>query len=105
MSTKTKLKNSLTKLFEEELGPFFMALGKMAKAFFAEKAKRIAEHRIALELATTPAEKRKQKRLLNALALSIENEIIDLKVKISAKNREMVAKGIRIAISVLIASI
>ena len=105
MSTKTKLKNSLAKLFKEELGPFFKALGDREKAFFAKKAKQIAEHRLALENATTPAERRKQKRLLNALALSVEGEIIDLKIRISAKSREMIAKGIRIAITVLIASI
>jgi hypothetical protein len=105
MSDSKKLKKDLKDLFKKELGGFFRQLGQEEKEFLATKAVQIAEQRIALELAKTPAEKRKHKRLLRALGLSVENEIIKLKIKISAKNREMLVKGIKLAIGALIAAI
>lgn len=102
---KMKLTKALKKLLKDELGGFFRRLAEREKKFLAEKAARIAEETLALRLATTDAEKRIARRVLRALVLSVENEILQQRLSITKKNRELLGKAIRLVVSTLIAAI
>ena len=103
MSQLDTLKEELAELFLAELGGFFKQLAERERAFLTAKAGRIAEERLALEIATTPEEIAKHTALLEALLLTVENEMIQLGLDIAEKNRKLLVKILGVVVRVLIA--